>query len=70
MKNWRRGAQDLEYLWMAKNAGLENKAKTILDNCVPTGVWEAKEQDDVSWSGRGYKFDQYRKQLAELLSSE
>ena len=27
MKNWRRGAQDLEYLWLAKNAGLENKAK-------------------------------------------
>ena len=69
MKNWRRGAQDLEYLWMAKNAGLESKAKSILDSCVPTGVWEANGQKDVSWSGRGYKFDQYRKQLAELLSS-
>lgn len=69
MKNWRRGAQDYEYLWLAKNAGLESKMKTILDNCVPTALWEAKSQKDVSWSGRGYKFDQYRKQLAELLSS-
>jgi hypothetical protein len=69
MKNWRRGAQDLEYLWLAKNAGLENKAKTIVDACVPVALWEAKEQKDVSWSGRGYKFDLYRKQLAELLST-
>ena len=70
MKNWRRGAQDYEYLWLAKQAGLDEKLKTIVNNCVPTGLWEAKSQKDVTWSGHGYKFDQYRKQLAELLSGK
>jgi hypothetical protein len=69
MKNWRRGAQDYEYLWMAKQAGLDKKIKTIVDGCVPAALWEAKGQKGVSWSERGYKFDQYRKQLAVLLSS-
>ena len=68
-KNWRRGAQDYEYLWLAKEAGLEAEIKSLVKSCVPTALWEAKGQMGVSWSGRGYKFDQYRKQLAELLSS-
>ena len=68
-KNWRRGAQDYEYLWLANKMGLETELKTIVNNCVPTGLWEAKSQKDISWSSRGYKFEEYRKQLAELLSS-
>jgi len=69
-KNWRRGAQDYEYLYLAKKMGLENEAKAIVDECIPTAVWEARSQKDISWSSRGYKFEVYRKQLAELLSSE
>jgi hypothetical protein len=68
-KNWRRGAQDYEYLWLAKKMGLENELKTIVNNCIPTAVWEAKSQKDLSWSSRGYKFEQYRKQLAEIISA-
>jgi hypothetical protein len=68
-KNWRRGAQDYEYLWLAKQAGLENEAKLIADGCVPSALWEAKSNSNISWSSHGYKFEQYRKQLAELLSS-
>jgi hypothetical protein len=41
----------------------------ILNNCIPTGLWEAKSQNDVSWSGRGYMFEKYRRQLAEILAS-
>jgi hypothetical protein len=69
MKNWRRGAQDYEYLWLAKHAGLEPKIQTIVNYCVPTALWDAKAQKDISWSSRGYKFEEYRKELAELLSS-
>jgi hypothetical protein len=68
-KNWRRGAQDYEYLWLAKKMGLEKEVKPILDGCVPTGVWEAKGQNDVSWSSRGYKFEEYRRKLAEAISA-
>jgi hypothetical protein len=67
-KNWRRGAQDYEYLWLAKQAGLETKLNALVNECIPTGVWDAKGQNDVSWSSRGYKFDQCRKKLAEMLS--
>jgi hypothetical protein len=68
-KNWRRGAQDFEYLWLAEKMGLKSQAEAIVDECIPVAVWEAKDLNDVSWSGRGYKFEEYRKQLAELLSS-
>jgi hypothetical protein len=67
-KNWRRGAQDFEYLWLARKMGLEAELQTIVNNCIPTAVWEAKDQKDISWSSRGYKFEEYRKQLAELIS--
>jgi hypothetical protein len=69
-KNWRRGAQDYEYLWMAKQLGLQNEAKAIADGCIPSALWDAKSNGNISWSGRGYKFELYRKQLAELLSSK
>jgi hypothetical protein len=69
VKNWRRGAQDYEYLWLAKSMGLDKESDVIVNNCIPTGVWEAKSQKDISWSSRGFKFEEYRKQLAELIAS-
>jgi hypothetical protein len=69
-KNWRRGAQDYEYLWLAQKAGFENEAKLIADGCIPSALWDARSNSDISWSSRGYKFEQYRRQLAELLSSK
>jgi hypothetical protein len=45
-KNWRRGAQDYEYLWLAKQAGLEKESKKILDECVPKALWEANTPRD------------------------
>lgn len=68
-KNWRRGAQDYEYLWLAKSMGLDSEVESIVNSCIPTGVWEAKSQKDVSWSDRGYKFEEYRRQLAELIAA-
>lgn len=69
-KNWRRGAQDYEYLWLAKQAGLEAEIKTIVNECVPTALWDAKSLKDISWSSRGYAFDSCRKKLAALLESK
>lgn len=68
-KNWRRGAQDFEYLWLAKKMGLQKGLEAIVNKCVPTGLWEAKSQKDISWSSRGYKFEEFRKKLAELIDS-
>lgn len=68
-KNWRRGAQDYEYLWVARKMGLEKEIEKIVNNCIPAGAWDAAKLNDVSWSGRGYKFEEYRKELAELIES-
>lgn len=68
-KNWRRGAQDYEYFRMAKQAGKETELNSIIDNCVPAALWDAKSRGNISWSSRGYEFEKYRKQLAEILSS-
>lgn len=69
MKNWRRGAQDYEYLWLAKQGGLDKEAKAIVDKCIPAALWEAKGRKEVSWTLRGSEFDRYRKELATLLSA-
>ncbi len=68
-KNWRRGAQDYEYLWLAREMGLEKEIEKIVNKCIPAGVWDAAKLDNVSWSDRGYKFEEYRKELAELIES-
>lgn len=68
-KNWRRGEQDYEYMWIAKSMGLEKEAVSIVNKCIPAGVWDAKSQNDVSWPSRGFKFEEYRRQLAELIAS-
>ena len=68
-KNWRRGAQDYEYLWLAEKSGFGEDVNNIVNSCIPTALWEAKNQMNISWSSRGYKFEVYRRQLAELLSS-
>jgi len=68
-KNWRRGAQDYEYLWLAKKAGRDAELERIVNACIPTALWDARSQNDVSWSSRGYGFEKYRKQLAELLGT-
>ena len=68
MKNWRRGMQDYEYLWLAKQLGLETEIEEIVNNCVPTALWEADWRKDISWSSHGYGFEIYRRQLAELIA--
>ena len=67
-KNWRRGEQDFEYLWLARQAGLGNEADALVDECVPKALWEAGSTGNISWSGRGYVFEGYRKKLAILLA--
>ena len=67
MKNWRRGMQDYEYLWLARQSGLESEVDAIVKNCVPTSLDEADRSKDITWSGHGYGFELYRKQLANLI---
>ncbi len=72
MKNYRRGAQDYEYLWLARQAGIPIDA--IVNDVVPAafddynGTTYTGQGQQPVWARYGYQFDLARRQLAELLS--
>ncbi|HLN54592.1 MAG TPA: glycoside hydrolase domain-containing protein [Bacteroidales bacterium] len=69
-KNWRRGEQDYEYLWLARKLGLQSEADEIVKACIPAALWDAKDRKGVSWPEQGYKFEEYRRKLAEMISGK
>jgi len=78
MKNWRRGEQDYEYLWLAKNAGYEVEVQNMVNQVVPAALddmpanapsgWPDRVNPPATWPARGYGFERVRRQLAELIS--
>ena len=70
MKNWRRGMQDYEYLWLAQELGLGSEIEQMVDQIVPSALWDASLDDPISWPARGYGFETIRQELAELISEE
>jgi hypothetical protein len=68
MKNWRRGMQDYEYLWLAKELGLEDEVERIVNQAVPAALWETDSRSDIAWSEYGYAFEDFRRELAQLIA--
>jgi hypothetical protein len=69
MKNWRRGMQDYEYLWLAQRLELGSEVERIVDQVVPAALWDADPNKSVAWPVRGNGFEAYRQELAELISA-
>lgn len=67
MKNWRRGAQDLEYLWLLSQKGLEKEAREIAEKVIPKGLLETDIDHDITWPAHGYGFEKYRREMAEII---
>jgi hypothetical protein len=67
MKNWRRGMQDFEYLWIARELGLDGEVAEITDRAIPAALWDVTTRSDITWSERGYDFEAFRRELAELI---
>lgn len=73
MKNWRRGQQDYEYLWLAHEHGIDTQA--IVDDVVPAafndyqGSFTSQGQQPV-WAERGHVYEAARKKLALLLDGK
>ena len=71
MKAWRRGQQDYEYLWLAKQEGKD--VTGIVNNIVPHafndfgGSYTGHNQQP-DWAQRGATFETARKSLAVMLS--
>lgn len=68
MKNWQRGQQDYEYLWLAEQAGLHSEIQDIVNTVVPKALSECDSHNaPAPWAVRGYIYEQQRKQLAQLI---
>ncbi len=67
MKNWRRGAQDYEYLYLARQRGINVSA--LVDSIVPAAFDQTPQDQQARFAQRGYRFEKFRKQLADLLES-
>ena len=71
LKNLRRGMQDYEYLWLARQAGIDTRA--IVDAVVPAAFNDyrsgllSSQSEQPAWADRGYVYELARKQLAERL---
>lgn len=72
-KYWRRGVQDFEYMWLAKQNGLNTQVGSIVTEVVPRALdetpWTPTDHENP-WPDRGYQFEQRRRQLAELLETD
>ncbi|MFN0159272.1 MAG: T9SS type A sorting domain-containing protein [Bacteroidota bacterium] len=67
MKNWRRGAQDYEYLYLAQQMGIN--VTTLVDSIVPKAFDQTDQTAKAPWKERGYDFETVRRQLAELIAN-
>jgi hypothetical protein len=69
MKNWRRGMQDYEYLWLANEMGLAEDVERVVSQAIPAALWDTTSRSDISWSEHGFIFEALRQELADLISA-
>ena len=67
MKMYRRGIQDVEYMWLAEQAGKGAEVQLLLADALPDVMWEA--QTVPSWSNANADYEAVRRQLADLIAS-
>jgi hypothetical protein len=62
---YRRGIQDVEYMWLAAQAGHETEVQGILDAALPDDTWNPPAVP--SWSNANADYEVARRQLAGLI---
>jgi hypothetical protein len=71
LKNFRRGVQDYEYLWLARAMGISTDS--LVDTIVPAafndynGSSYTSQSDQPTWAQRGYAYERVRKSIAEAI---
>ena len=65
MKMYRRGAQDVEYMWLAEQAGRGQQVQNILQDLLPHVMDTALTVPD--WSNADIVYEQARSELADLV---
>ncbi|MCJ7739856.1 DUF4091 domain-containing protein [Candidatus Microgenomates bacterium] len=67
MKNWRRGAQDYEYLLLAKNKGIN--VDGVVQSIMPLTLANTSIYEQAKWPSHGYVFEAQRQQLANMITA-
>ncbi len=65
MKMYRRGEQDVEYMWLAEQAGKSADVQHILQDVIPHVMDTAQTVPD--WSNHDIVYEEARHELAELI---
>jgi len=65
MKMYRRGIQDVEYMWLAEQSGHGVQVQSLLDAALPAVMWDAGPVP--TWSNQNADYDAARRQLANLI---
>ena len=67
MKNWRRGMQDYEYLWLAHSLGHEAEVEGIVADRIPAVLSDATGLPVKSWSSHGADWEASRRAIVDLI---
>ncbi len=68
MKMYRRGVQDVEYMWLAEQRGKGGEVRALLAELLPATMWEAGEEP--SWSNGNAEYEHGRRRLAQLIGRQ
>ena len=68
MKMYRRGIQDVEYMWLAGQSGRGAEVSALLATLLPSVMWEAGEVP--VWSNHNADYEAARQQLAEMIKPD
>lgn len=66
---WRKGVQDLEYVYLAEQLGLGAQARAIVADVVPRGMDDITDDEPPTYSEYGYAFEEARMRLATLIEN-
>ncbi|MCJ7796610.1 MAG: S-layer homology domain-containing protein [Thermoleophilia bacterium] len=66
MKMYRRGIQDVEYMWLAEQSGHASEVQLLLADMLPGVMWDA--QAVPTWSNANADYEAARRQLANLIA--
>jgi hypothetical protein len=77
LKNWRRGQQDYEYIYLARRLGLDRETARILDAVIPWALdqrpgyvgSEMSRKSQPAYPEEGYRYETAREALAKLIES-
>ncbi len=65
MKMYRRGIQDVEYMWLAEQAGHSAQIQSLLAGALPAVMWDAPTLP--TWSNVNADYESIRHQIANLI---